>query len=248
MKSMMIFDLDGTLAESKSTLDPEMSALLGRLMNVARVAVISGGDWPQFEKQFLARVPQNAKLENLSMLPTCGTKFYKYEDGWHKQYSEDFSDDERARIIGGMEKALVDSGFKPEETWGELIEDRGSQITFSALGQEAPVDVKKVWDPDFEKRKKIKAILDPILPDFTVRLGGATSIDITKPGIDKAYGIAKLVEILGVQKDAMLFVGDALFPGGNDYPVKECGVDSIPTRDPDETKRIIETFLACIGE
>jgi hypothetical protein len=46
----------------------------------------------------------------------------------------------------------------------------------------------------------------------------------------------------------MLFVGDALFPGGNDYPVKECGVDSIMTRDPDETKRIIETFLACTGE
>jgi phosphomannomutase len=146
-----------------------------------------------------------------------------------------------------MEKAITDSGFKPEQTWGELIEDRGSQITFSALGQEAPVDVKKVWDPDFEKRKKIKAILDPFLPDFTVRLGGATSIDITKPGIDKAYGIEKIVDILGVPKDEMLFVGDALFPGGNDYPVKESGVDSIMTRDPEETKRIIETFLACKG-
>jgi HAD superfamily hydrolase (TIGR01484 family) len=246
MKSLMIFDLDGTLAESKSTLDPEMSALLGRLMNVARVAVISGGDWPQFEKQFLARVPQNARLENLSMLPTCGTKFFTYDGGgWHKQYSEDFSDEERRRIISGLEKAVALSGFKPEQTWGELIEDRGSQITFSALGQEAPVDAKKVWDPDFAKRKLIKAILDPILPDFSVRLGGATSIDVTKPGIDKAYGIEKLREILSIEKEQMLFVGDALFPGGNDYPVKECGVDSIQTRDPDETKRIIETFLAC---
>ena len=247
MKSMMVFDLDGTLAESKALLDPEMAALMGRLMDVARVAVISGADWIQFEKQLLTQVPQKAHLENLSILPTCGTKFYKYDGGWQKQYSEDFTSEERVRIIDGMEHALVASGFKPEQTWGELIEDRGSQITFSALGQEAPVDVKKVWDPHFEKRKKIKTILDPILPDFTVRLGGATSIDITKPGIDKAYGIEKIVEILGVQKDAMLFVGDALFPGGNDYPVKECGVDSIPTRDPDETKRIIETFLACNG-
>jgi HAD superfamily hydrolase (TIGR01484 family) len=245
MKKLMIFDLDGTLAESKSTLDPEMSALLGRLLNVARVAVISGGDWPQFEKQFLARVPQGAKLDKLSMLPTCGTKFFTYDGAWHKQYSEDFSDEERVRITSGLEKAVALSGFKPEQTWGELIEDRGSQITFSALGQEAPVDAKKVWDPDFEKRKQIKAILDPILPDFSVRLGGATSIDVTKPGIDKAYGIEKLREILGIEKDEMLFVGDALFPGGNDYPVKECGVDSIMTRDPDETKRIIETFLAC---
>lgn len=248
MKRMMVFDLDGTLAESKALLDSEMSALLGRLMNVARVAVISGADWPQFEKQLMTQLPQNARLDNLSILPTCGTKFYKYDGDWHKQYSEDFTPEERVRIIEGMEKAITESGFKPEQTWGELIEDRGSQITFSALGQDAPVPVKKIWDPDFAKRQKIKAILDPILPDFTVRLGGATSIDITKPGIDKAYGIEKIVEILGVPKDEMLFVGDALFPGGNDYPVKECGVDSIMTRDPEETKRIIETFLACTGE
>lgn len=248
MKRMMVFDLDGTLAESKALLDSEMSALLGRLMNVARVAVISGADWPQFEKQLMTQLPKNARLDNLSILPTCGTKFYKYDGGWHKQYAEDFTPAERVRIIEGMETAITASGFKPEQTWGELIEDRGSQITFSALGQDAPVPVKKVWDPDFAKRQKIKAILDPILPDFTVRLGGATSIDITKPGIDKAYGIEKIVEILGVPKDEMLFVGDALFPGGNDYPVKECGVDSIMTRDPEETKRIIETFLACTGE
>src|SRR5215213_2660323 len=247
MKSMMVFDLDGTLAESKALLDPEMAALMARLMNVAKVAVISGADWIQFEKQLLTQVPQDARLENLSILPTCGTKFYKHDKGWQKKYSEDFSNEERTRIIDGMEHALVASGFKPEQTWGELIEDRGSQITFSALGQDAPVDVKKVWDPDFQKRQRIKAILDPILPDFTVRLGGATSIDITKPGIDKAYGIDKITQILGVEKEEMLFVGDALFPGGNDYPVKECGVDSIMTRDPDETKRIIETFLACNG-
>jgi HAD superfamily hydrolase (TIGR01484 family) len=248
-KRMMVFDLDGTLAESKALLDSEMSALIGRLTNVARVAVISGADWLQFEKQLLTQVPKDAHLANLSILPTCGTKFYKYDGGdWQKQYSEDFTPEERNRIIDSMEQALVKSGFKPEQTWGELIEDRGSQITFSALGQEAPVDVKKVWDPDFQKRQKIKAIMDPLLPDFTVRLGGATSIDITKPGIDKAYGIQKIVEILGVDKEDMLFVGDALFPGGNDYPVKECGVDSIMTRDPEETKRIIETFLACTGE
>jgi phosphomannomutase len=249
MKSLMIFDLDGTLAESKSTLDPEMAALLVRLLGVARVAVISGGDWPQFEKQFLARLPEHADRSKLLLLPTCGTKYYSYDGGtWTKQYSEDFSPAERDRIVAGLEQAVAASGFKPEQTWGELIEDRGSQITFSALGQEAPVPVKQVWDPDFAKRMQIKAILDPILPDFTVRLGGATSIDVTKHGIDKAYGIAKLRELVGIEREDMFFVGDALFPGGNDYPVKEAGVDSVLTRDPEETKHIIQTFLACHGE
>ncbi len=44
----------------------------------------------------------------------------------------------------------------------------------------------------------------------------------------------------------MLFVGDALFPGGNDYPAKATGVDSIEVRDPNETKRVIEAVIACL--
>ena len=45
----------------------------------------------------------------------------------------------------------------------------------------------------------------------------------------------------------MIFVGDALFPGGNDYPAKEAGVLSIQVRDPNESKRVIETIIACLG-
>ena len=97
------------------------------------------------------------------------------------------------------------------------------------------------------KRKKIKAVLDTLIPEFSVRLGGATSIDVTKPGIDKAYGIGKLRDILGIQLKEMIYVGDALFPGGNDYPAKQAGVISIPVRDPNETKRVIETIIACLG-
>ncbi len=107
-----------------------------------------------------------------------------------------------------------------KKLWGEEIEDRGSQITFSALGQQAPNKEKEKWDPDFTKRKKIKVFLDNLIPEFSVRLGGETSIDITKPGIDKAYGIKKLRDTLGIAIHEMIFIGDALFPGGNDYPAR----------------------------
>ena len=166
-------------------------------------------------------------MKNLSLLPTCGTKFFQYEGGWEKIYSEDFTDEEKEKIISSLEEGDGVSGFKAEKDWGELIEDRGSQITFSALGQQAPLEEKKKWDPDFAKRKKIKAILDTFIPEFSVRMGGATSIDVTKPGIDKAYGIRKLRDILGIAIEEMIFIGDALFPGGNDYPAKEAGVVSI---------------------
>ena len=248
MKKLIVFDLDGTLAESKSALDCEMAGLLGRLLGIVKVAVISGGDFPQFEQQVLTNLEHDERLKNLSLLPTCGTKFYCYESGWRKLYSEDFSTAEKQQIIGALEQAIASSHLAIDKTWGEQIEDRGSQITFSALGQRAPLEEKKKWDPDFSKRQKIKTQLEELLPGFSVRLGGTTSVDVTKPGIDKAYGIAKLRDILGIAIDEMIFVGDALFPGGNDYPAKQAGVVSIQVRDPSETKRVVETIIACLAD
>lgn len=246
MKKLIVFDLDGTLAESKSPLDAEMAKLLSALLGLVKVAVISGGNWPQFEKQLLSNLPHDEHLKNLSILPTCGTKFYRYESGWEQVYAEDFADEEKEKIIGSMKKAIEASGFKAEKVWGEPIEDRGSQITYSALGQQAPLEEKKKWDPDFTKRKKIKADLENFIPEFSVHLGGTTSVDVTKPGIDKAYGIRKLRDTLGISIDEMIFIGDALFPGGNDYPAKEAGAMSIEVRDPEETKRVIEAIVACL--
>lgn len=246
MKRLVIFDLDGTLAESKSALDQEMSGLLHALLAVTKVAVISGGAWPQFEAQLLAKLPSAERLTQLSLLPTCGTQYFTYKAGWTELYAENLSADDKRKILGALEQARAASGTSADRVWGEIIEDRGSQITFSALGQQAPVAAKTGWDPDFTKRKQLKSVLDAQLPEFSVRMGGMTSIDITKRGIDKAYGIRKLRDTLDISVPEMLFVGDALFEGGNDYPAREAGVDCIQVRDPDETKRVIETVLACL--
>jgi len=165
---------------------------------------------------------------------------------WEKLHSEDFTADEKEKIVSSLKRELGIAGFKIENIWGEVIEDRGSQITFSALGQQAPLEEKSKWDPDFTKRKKIKAILDTLIPEFSVRMGGATSIDITKPGIDKAYGIRKLRDLLGISLKEMIYIGDALFVGGNDYPAEEAGVVSIPVQGPHETKRVTEAIIACL--
>jgi hypothetical protein len=248
VKKLIVFDLDGTLADSKSAIDPEMSGLLHDLLGIVKVAVISGGGWPQFEKQLVSNLPHDKLLANLSLLPTCGTKFYRYESaGWKKIYSEDFTTDQREKILDSLKKAIATADFKIEKLWGEQVEDRGSQITFSALGQQAPLEEKEKWDPDFAKRKKIKAILDTFIPEFSVRIGGSTSVDITKPGIDKAYGIRKLRDLLGISIKEMIYIGDALYVGGNDYPAEIAGVDCIPVKDPNETKRVIQTIIACLA-
>jgi len=246
MKKLIVFDLDGTLAESKSSLDTEMASLLHDLLGIVKVAIISGGGWPQFEKQILSNLPNDQRLENLSLLPTCGTQFYQYNGAWEKIYSEDFNAEEKKKIMDALKNALNTVGFNIEKIWGETIEDRGSQITYSALGQQAPIKEKTKWDPDFTKRVKIRKILGTLIPEFSVRLGGTTSVDITKPGIDKAYGIMKLRDKLNIEIEEMIFIGDAIFPGGNDYPAKEAGVVSIRIKGPEESKRVIETIIACL--
>ncbi|HQT99516.1 MAG TPA: HAD-IIB family hydrolase [Acidimicrobiales bacterium] len=248
MKQLVVFDLDGTLAASKSPLSSEIAHLLRLLLTVTRVAVISGGSWTQFETQLLTSLTHDCRLENLFLLPTCGTKFFHFDDEWVMDYSEDLTRSERTTIVTALTRALEESGVKVAKVWGDVIEDRGSQVTLSALGQEAPLSAKGQWDPDFAKRTKIVTILTTLLQGFAINMGGTSSIDVTKPGIDKAYGIEKLRAHLGIEIAQMLFVGDAIFEGGNDFAAQRVGVDSILVRDPRETARVIQTIIACLGD
>lgn len=246
MKELVAFDLDGTLAESKQALKADMAEALSDLLTVAHVAVISGGDWPQFQKQVASQLPARADLSRLWLMPTTGTKLYTHRDGqWSAVYAELFSDEEKAKIVEAFNTSLDATGFQPEELWGERIEDRGSQITFSALGQQAPIHAKETWDPDFAKRKIIQADLRGRLPGLAINMGGATSIDITREGVDKGYGLKKLRDESGIALDRMLFIGDAIFPGGNDYPAKEIGLDTVRVRDPQDTLGVIAAIVAC---
>lgn len=248
MKQLVAFDLDGTLAESKQALKDDMAEALADLLEVSHVAVISGGDWPQFDKQVASRLPGRASLARLWLMPTTGTKLYVHRgDAWVQVYAELFEEAEKAAIFRAFDDSLVATGFVPERTWGQRIEDRGSQITFSALGQRAPIEAKERWDPDFAKRRVIQEDLRARLPGVSVNMGGATSIDITREGVDKAYGLKKLRDESGIPLDDMIFVGDAIFPGGNDYPAKQLGLSTVLVANPTATLSVIAGIVACLS-
>jgi hypothetical protein len=245
MTKLIVFDLDGTLAKSKSPMDEEMSVLLGKLLEAHSVAVMSGGSYSQYQKQFLASLHcKKELLKKLYLFPTCSTAFYRFDNEWKEIYSEKLSKEQKETILNAFEKSLKTTGFKVANPYGEIIEDRGSQITFSALGQQAPLELKKEWDPEAKKRLKIKEELDKYLPEFEVRVGGSTSIDVTRKGIDKAYGIEQICKLLKFKKEEIVFVGDALFEGGNDYPVKSTGVKCMQVEGPEETKKIIIKLIS----
>lgn len=244
-KKLIIFDLDGTLAPSKSVMDTEMAELLVKLMVTKKVAVISGGGYPQFVTQFLRGLPvQSDAYSNLLLLPTSGTRMYQWKGSWVEQYAEHLSPKEKDKIMTALNSTLGKVGYVvPNKTYGQIIEDRGSQITFSALGQNAPLDVKESWDADRKKREQICTMLHDMVPEFDVRIGGTTSIDITRRGVNKSYGIRKLEQVTGINLEQMVFVGDALFPGGNDYPAKATGIDCISVTGPEETKKLIKEWV-----
>ncbi|UAJ10537.1 HAD-IIB family hydrolase [Polymorphobacter megasporae] len=246
MKRLIAFDLDGTLAASKQPIRPDMAALLISLLSVAVVAVISGGDWPQFETQVADQLHSSDDLRNLFIMPTTGTKLYRFDGAWHLVYAQFLKPEERKRILKAVDHAVAEAGLKHERIWGEQIEDRGSQITFSGLGQKAPLDAKQAWDPDFAKRKALQTLLRHALPNLSVNVGGSTSIDITQKDVDKAYAMRRLAESSGIATSDMLFIGDAIYPGGNDDPVRVAGIDIVAVRDVAETMSVIKAILACL--
>jgi phosphomannomutase len=248
MKKLVAFDLDDTLAITKSEISDRMSELLGRLLEKYDVCVITGGRFEQIEKQVVKRLDVSPHLLNrLHLMPTCGTRYYRYdelESKWVMQYAEDLTKEQKAQVVDALEKVAKEMGIWCDKPAGEIIEDRFSQITMSALGQQATPEDKYAWA---EKFKDIRPIyrdkVAELLPDLEVRIGGTTSTDITLPGVDKAYGMRKIIEAIDISKDEILFMGDKLDEGGNDFPVKAMGIDSIAVDGWETTAYVIEGVL-----
>jgi len=254
VKKVIAFDLDGTLAPSKSPLPDRMGLAISRLLDHFEVCVISGGKFGQFEKQLLNGLQtEPEKLARLHIMPTCGTQYFHYDIAkkqWERMYAELFTEDEKNKIIDALNRGFDDLHYRAKKVYGEEVEDRGSQITFSTYGQDI-IDVlgeeglrqKEAWDPDDRKKQELRDYIAPLIPDFEVRVGGITSIDVTKPGIDKAYGMRKLMGMLEIGKEDVLFLGDRLREGGNDYPVKEFGIDCLEVSRWEDTANVVEGIL-----
>jgi phosphomannomutase len=247
-KKLIAFDLDDTLAVTKSPISDRMGELLVKLLEKYEVCIISGGKFEQFKMQVVDRLEAPVhSLNKLHLMPTCGTRYYRYDElkqDWELQYANDLSAEQKRRIIDALTTGAKETGLWEEKPYGDIIEDRGSQITFSALGQQAPAEEKYKWDPTGEKKHKLRDFVAPLIPDVEVRVGGTTSVDITLIGVDKAYGMRKLIEAIDISQDDILFIGDKLQEGGNDYPVKAMGVDTIEVDGWEDTALVLEGILA----
>jgi HAD superfamily hydrolase (TIGR01484 family) len=246
-RKVIAFDLDDTLAVTKSPISDEMADLLRQLLEIYDVCVVSGGRFEQFKIQIVDRLDIDTKLlKRLHLMPTCGTRYYRFNEKtgeWNLRYAEDLSDGQKKQIVDVLEDAAKKLGYWEKHPAGEIVEDRLSQITFSALGQKALPEDKYKWDPDHRKKQAMRDYAAERLPGLEVRIGGTTSVDVTRPGIDKAYGMRKLMAELDIKEEDILFFGDKLEEGGNDYPVKAMGIGCIEVKHQDDTALALEAII-----
>lgn len=246
-KKAIVCDLDGTLAKSKSSLTLEMSDMLCKILSNHYLVVVSGGAYSQFQKQFLSSFTcPKELLKNLYLFPTMGSTCYVYDlerDLWKQLYDEQFTELEKREIIDALNLSIDECGLDLSDPYGEIIEDRGSQVTFSGRGQNAPIEVKVSWDHDQIKRRSIVESLQKKIPQYEISIGGTTSVDITRKGVDKAYAIGKIRDLLKITDHDIIFIGDALFKGGNDSPVKKTGVDYVQADGPEETLELLRKYI-----
>ena len=251
MKKVLSFDIDQTLNIAKTPIPDEIAELLRDLLDYYEIAPISGQKFDQFLVQIVNRLKDvnvtDAQLEHLQLFVAQGTQYYRHRNGeWEQVYNYPLTDEQVAEITKAIQQAAEELGYWEQNKVAEgdeIIENRLSQVTFSALGQKAGTDVKYAWDPDHKKREAIIARARELAPSYEYEIGGTTSINAFIPGMNKVFGMTHLLEELNVKKSEILYFGDMTQPGGNDYPVVQMGIDTITVRSHEDTAYALRGIL-----
>ncbi len=252
MKKVLAFDVDQTLNIAKTPIPDEIADLLTQCLDHFEICPISGQKFDQFLFQIVDRL-KDAKpeqLQHLHLFVAQGTQYYRYnvkKQDWDQVYNYPLTDAQVKKITEAIETAAKELGYWEQDKVAEgdeIIENRLSQVTFSALGQKADTEVKYAWDPDCKKREAIVARAKELAPAYEYEIGGTTSINAFIPGMNKVFGMTHLLEELNVTKEEVLYFGDMTQPGGNDYPVVQMGVDTITVRSHEDTAYALRGILA----
>ena len=258
MKKVLSFDIDQTLNIAKTPIPDEIAELLRDLLGKYEIAPISGQKFDQFIIQIVDRLKDVGttpeQLEHLHLFVAQGTQYYRYDakkKDWEQVYNFPLTDKQVKEITIAIEKAANELGYWEADKVAEgdeIIENRLSQVTFSALGQKAGTEAKYAWDPDCKKREAIVKRCKELAPEFDYEIGGTTSINAITPGMNKVFGMTHLMEELKVDKKDILYFGDMTQPGGNDYPVVQMGVETITVRSHEDTAYALRGILGLLDK
>lgn len=233
MYKHLFFDLDNTVTRSRTEITLEMESVLKKaVLRGMDVIIVSG-----------ARVEQSKKqMKNFPAI-YLGQNGNDAEDDRDeksvKLWVNKLNEEERSEIMAHI-KSIPRTWPVSDE--GDLIQDRGSQVSYSLLGHNENLEKKEAFDPDFSRRKKI--LLDHPFnsKNLDVKMGGTTCLDYFQKGKNKGFNIGVLLKKMNWQKEECVYAGDALFPGGNDDTVIGV-IHTKPVKDPEETLAFLKSFI-----
>lgn len=255
MKKVLAFDIDQTLNIAKTPITDDIAELLTKCLDHFEICPISGQKFDQFLIQIVDRLKDATpeQLTHLHLFVAQGTQYYRYnleKKDWEQVYNYPLTEEQVKKITETIEQSARELGYWEEDKLkegDEIIENRLSQVTFSALGQKAGTEEKYAWDPDCKKREKICARCKELAPEFEYEIGGTTSINAITPGMNKEFGMTHLLEELNVEKKDILYFGDMTQPGGNDYPIVKMGIDTITVRSHEDTAFALKGILGILA-
>lgn len=239
MYKLIAFDLDGTLTESKQPITSKTAKFLTSLAYDYEIAIVTGGTMEQIKTQVLNRLPDWVQ-DKMHLMPCSGAEYFRFGQTIYRNF---IPKQEKAVMVPMLVGLLKQMGYWIDRPAGDIIEDRGSQITISALGQRASLKDKEEWDPFGIKRREIRDTVKLMFPEYSVRVGGLTSVDISIQGIDKEYAIKELLDWNQFKQSEVLYIGDKFRPGENDYPALIAGVTCLRVTSYADTPRVVGKYL-----
>ncbi|MFZ2252941.1 MAG: HAD-IIB family hydrolase [Minisyncoccia bacterium] len=228
-KKHLFFDMDMTIAPARQPILDEMHSLLSSLPH--SIIIVSGQEVPKIDWQ----------SNNLESIRLGQNGNHAVDADGTLLWNIPLSDLHQQEILNHIEllKGLLDHELREE--WAP-IENRGAQITFSPIGNTAPVDIKMGYDPDRKKRNLLLERVPFVSDELIVKIGGSTSLDYIHKDRHKGSNVAKLIAHKGWHKDDCVYFGDGLFPGGNDEAVIGV-IDTHPVNDHRHTYDILKEYF-----
>ena len=202
----LFFDMDQTVAPTRQPILPEMYELLSSLSE--DIVIVSGQSFEKIKWQS-NNLPAYRLGQN-------GNEAFDVDE--KELWNTPLTDSEKVEIHDHVKKIVSEYNLTLNEEWNP-IEDRGGQITFSPVGNTAPVEVKMVYDPDRKKRFGMMDKVPFVSENLVVKIGGSTSLDYIHKDRHKGFNVRKLIDLKGWNKDECIYFGDGLYPGGNDEAV-----------------------------
>ena len=209
---LVAFDLDGTLTQHKTHLEPATRQMLEKLSEKYKLLMIGAGNCRRIFDQ-LDHFP-------IDIIGNYGLQYAEYDKALKDIVirTEKVLPCDRKSVSERVDRLRRKYSWKPD--FGDSVEFHASgAVTIPVLGTTAPIEQKLAYDPDRSKRRAIYPDVCAAFPEYTVFVGGSSSFDMVPAPYDKYFALSAYATEHGLPHDSIVYVGDDYGSGGNDEAV-----------------------------